>query len=367
VTVAYDTTHALLNRTGLGRYAAELRPALEARDGVALIPIRAVRKVAGSRPGRILQGLRREALYYPEGMARAAQHSEAQLIHLPTPAPIRSRGMPLVVTVFDLLPLRHPDLFTRETRLHTHLYVPFVRRATRIVAPSNYTRNEVVELLSVPPERVTVIPLAQAQRFERRAVDRDLLASELGITGRYVLAAGTLEPRKNLVTVLRAFRRLAEWVSDVELVIAGGRGWRNDAFESELGAGEAAQRVRLTGYVSDDRLIDLYSGAACFVFPSLAEGFGLPPLEAMACGAPVVASDRAALPEVVGDAGLLVDPRDPEELAEQLARVLGDDRLSTQLREAGLRRAAGFTWSATAEATEHVYREVLAEPDPPRV
>ncbi len=357
--VALDTTHALINRTGLGRYAAELQPALEARPDVSVLPIRAVRHMAASRPGRIAQGLRREALYYPEGFARAARRIGAQLVHLPTPAPVRAAGMPLVVTVLDLLPLRHPELFTRQTRAHTHLYVPFVRRATRLIVPSHYTRAEAIELLRVPPDRVVVIPIGHAPRFSPRPVDRDALA-ELGIGERYVLTVGTLEPRKNLVTVLRAFRRVADAVPDVDLVIAGGRGWRNDAFESELGGAGAARRVRLTGFVSDEQLVDLYAGAACFVFPSLAEGFGLPPLEAMACGAPVIASDRTALPEVVGDAALLVDPRDPVALAAQIVRVLDDSQLAAGLREAGVERARGFTWAATAAATERVYREALA-------
>jgi glycosyltransferase involved in cell wall biosynthesis len=358
--VALDTTHALINRTGLGRYAAELQPALEARPDVNVLPIQAVRRVASSRAGRIAQGLRREALYYPERFARAARRAGAQLVHLPTPAPVRAGGMPLVVTVHDLLPLRHPELFTAQTRAHTRLYMPFVRQATRLIVPSQYTRADAIELLRIPPERVVVVPMARAQRFSPRMVDRDALAAEFGIGGRYVLAAGTLEPRKNLVTVLRAFGRVAEAVPDVELVVAGGRGWRNDAFEAELG-GSAAQRVHLTGFVSDERLVDLYAGAACFVFPSLAEGFGLPPLEAMACGAPVIVSDRTALPEVVGDAALLVDPQDSKALALQIMRILEDVELAARLREAGLARARRFTWATTAAATARIYSQALAE------
>lgn len=361
VFVAVDTTHALINRTGLGRYAAELQLALEMRPDVDVLPIRSVRRVASTRAGRIAQGLRREALYYPNTFARAARRAGAQLVHLPTPAPVRAGGMPLVVTVHDLLPLRHPEWFTRQTRAHTRLYMPFVRKAARLIVPSQYTRAEVIELLRVPPDRVVVIPMARAARFAPRVVDRNRLAAEFGIGGRYVLAAGTLEPRKNLVAVLRAFRRVAEAVPDVDLVIAGGRGWRNDAFEAELGGARVADRVRLTGFVSDERLVDLYAGAACFVFPSLAEGFGLPPLEAMACGTPVIASDCTALPEVVGDAALLVDPQDPRTLAAQVLRVLEDSQLAAGLREAGLERARDFTWAATATATARIYKEALTE------
>ena len=360
IAVGLDVTHALINRTGLGRYAAELQQSLQQRPGVRVIPIRAVRRVSPSPVGRVMQGLRREALYYPERFARAGARAGAQVLHLPTPAPGRGRGLPLVVTVHDLLPLRHPDLFTRQTRAHTHLYAPFVRRAARLITPSEYTRGEVIELLGVPAGRVVTVPNGLDPRFSPREIDRDKLAREFGITGRYVLAAGTLEPRKNLTAVLRAFPQVAEAFDDVTLVVAGGRGWRNDTFESELARSTLAGRVRLTGFVSDERLTELYSGAACFVYPSLAEGFGLPPLEAMACGAPVIAGNRTALPEVLGSAGLLVDPEDHTALAAQLLRVLQDQELARSMRAAGLDRAGRFSWAATAAATEQVYRQALA-------
>lgn len=361
VFVAVDTTHAEINRTGLGRYAAELRPALEARPGLRVLPIRAMRHVASSHAGRIAQGLRREGLYYPERLARSASRAGAEVLHLPTPAAIRAGGLPLVVTVHDLLPLRHPELFTRETRWHTRLFVPFVRRANRLIVPSQYTREEAIALLDVPPEHVIVVPMARGQRFHPGGPDRDALAFEIGIAGRYVLAVGTLEPRKNLVTVLRAFARIASAVDDIELVITGGRGWRNEAFEVELERLDLAGRVRLTGFVSEERLVDLYAGAACFLFPSLAEGFGLPVIEAMACGAPVITGNRTSLPEVAGEAALLVEPLDAEALAAATLRVLEDEELAAKLRDAGLQRASSFTWEATAAGTERVYREALGQ------
>lgn len=357
IAVGLDVTHALINRTGLGRYAAELEQSLRARPGVRVIPIRAVRHVSASRAGRVSQGLRREALYYPERFARAGVRAGAEVLHLPTPAPARGRGLPLVVTVHDLLPLRHPELFTRQTRMHTRLYAPFVSRAARLITPSDYTRAQVIELLGVSAERVVTVPNGLDSSFFPREVDRDMLAREFGIRGRYVLAAGTLEPRKNLIAVLRAFAVLAREVDDVTLVIAGGRGWRNDAFDAELASCAAVDRVRLTGFVSDEHLTELYSGAACFVYPSLAEGFGLPPLEAMACGAPVITGDRTALPEVMGGAGMLVDPEDPDALAAQLLRVLGDEQLARRMSTAGVSRARHFSWAATAAATEQVYRQ----------
>jgi glycosyltransferase involved in cell wall biosynthesis len=359
IAVAFDITHARLNRTGLGRYPSELAAALRARPSVRLLELGAIEQPAASTAGRIGQGLVREGLYYPAALARRARRAGAQALHVPTPAPARGAGIPLVVTVHDLLPLRMPQLFTRQTRLHTHLYVPFVRRAARVITPSRYTRAEVVELLRIPEDRVVAIPEACSERFTPREVDRERMRAALGISGPYVLCVGTLEPRKNLVTALRVFARVSEAMPDAELVIVGGRGWRNEDFEAELG-GPVAQRLRFTGFVDDGRLAELYAGAACFLFPSLGEGFGLPPLEAMACGAPVVVSERPALPEVTGDAALKAPALDVETLAGHVSRILADPDLAARMRAAGLARAREFSWHDAAAETERVYRDALA-------
>jgi alpha-1,3-rhamnosyl/mannosyltransferase len=304
--------------------------------------------------------LRRESLYYPVTFAHKGKRRGVQLLHVPTPAPVRGGSLPLVITVHDLLPLRLPHLFTRETRMHTRLYIPFVRRASRIITPSAYTRAEVIELLDVSAERVVAVPEGCAERFRPHDVDRDLLRREFGIEGPYVLCVGTLEPRKNLTTVLRVFRRIHAVRPETELVLVGGRGWRNEDFENELAGSGCTHRLRLPGFVSDERLIDLYAGAACFLYPSLGEGFGLPPLEAMACGTPVVVSDAPALMEVCGDAALSAQALDVEALAEHVIAVLDDGALADRLRTVGLARAQRFTWDAAAGATEQVYREALA-------
>ncbi|MDP9107795.1 MAG: glycosyltransferase family 4 protein, partial [Pseudomonadota bacterium] len=171
-----------------------------------------------------------------------------------------------------------------------------------------------------------------------------------------------LEPRKNLATVLAAFARLpAAQRARYPLVIAGGMGWRMDGFSRSLGALLASGEVRLTGYVGQQDLPLLYAGARMLVYPSLYEGFGLPPLEAMASGVPVIVSDRASLPEVVGDAALQVDALDEIALTEQITRLLEDDRLHMKLREAGLMRARQFSWEACARQTLAIYRAVLAQ------
>jgi glycosyltransferase involved in cell wall biosynthesis len=301
----------------------------------------------------------REALYYPFGLSRRARRSNVDLVHCPGPFTPRVRDRPLVMTVHDVLPLRHPELFTRTNVAHMRLVTSaFVRRADRILTGSRHTRDELVALLGLAEDRIDVTPYGVDQRFRAVERDSDWLERRLGLRGRYLLCVGTLEPRKNLRAALRAFRQVADEVEDCSLVVAGGRGWRNELFERELD--KASERVVLTGYLEDEELVRLYSGADCFLFPSLSEGFGFPVLEAMACGAPVVSSDRTSLPEVVGDAGLLVDPADEEAVAASLGEVLGSRERREELARKGRERAATFTWRRCAQQTVEIYREALA-------
>jgi alpha-1,3-rhamnosyl/mannosyltransferase len=193
-------------------------------------------------------------------------------------------------------------------------------------------------------------------RFRPTPADPGWLRRRFDVGGRYVLCVGNREPRKNLAAAVRAFA--AAGAADCSLVVAGVRGWRNAEFERAVE--RTGAHVAIAGYVSDDDLVRLYSGAACLVFPSLYEGFGLPPLEAMACGTPVIASDRTSLPEVVGDAGVLVDPRDEDALAAAIAALLEDESRARELGERGRERAARFTWERAADATVAAYREALA-------
>jgi glycosyltransferase involved in cell wall biosynthesis len=234
-----------------------------------------------------------------------------------------------------------------------------VRHAAAIIADSSATRTDIIARLKVDPSRIHVIPLGVSAHFSARDTGeaRRRIGEALSIDAPYILALGTLEPRKNLTTVLNAYARLG---SDAPiLVLAGARGWKDSpVFEQVKRAGLSA-RVVFSGFVSDGLLPDLYAGARAFVYPSLYEGFGLPVLEAMACGVPVITSKTSSLPEVAGDAALLIDPTDVDELADAMQRVLSDASLSDELRKRGLRRASHFTWERTARETLDVYRIAL--------
>jgi glycosyltransferase involved in cell wall biosynthesis len=286
---------------------------------------------------------------------------------LPLGAPVRRR-MRTVVTIHDLGYLRFPDAHTRAHRLYLRLSTLWSARvASQVIAVSSATRDDLVRLAHVPPAAITVIHHGLSPRFRPIADSGSVAAAQqrYGITPPYFLYVGTIQPRKNLVRLIEAFAHLThrerrtanDGHGDPTLVIAGKRGWLTEAIERRAAELGVAKRVRFTGYVDDDDLPALLGGALAFVFPSLYEGFGMPVLEAMACGSPVLTSKSSSLPEVAGDAALLVDPTDTTAIAEGLARLSTDGALRAELRTRGLARAAEFTWDRCAEQTLRVLKK----------
>ena len=277
--------------------------------------------------------------------------------------PYRVPASRRVLTIQDLTLLLFPEWHPAD-RLAGMVpaLVPSVRAADHIITPSHATRRDLLELLPADPERVSVVPDGVSAIFA--PVTAGEVAAQLAPLGlrpdTYLLFMGTIEPRKNLLRLLEAVERAAPEVGP--LVLAGGRGWNDAGIRDALARLEAAGRVRSLGYVPDRLRPVLLTGARAFVYPSLYEGFGLPPLEAMACGTPVVASNVSSLPEVVGDAALLVDPEDVPAIAAAMERIWRDQTLRADLRRRGLARARDFTWDRTARLTLEVYRRVLDGP-----
>jgi glycosyltransferase involved in cell wall biosynthesis len=349
-----------LNRAGERRYAAGLRRALEGVPGVEVHELTLARRSPRSMVQRVAYQALAEGLYYPFLVGWRARREQVDLVHHPRHLVPPELGLrvPSVVTVHDVLPLAEPEHFSQLIlRRYELLARTAVRGASLVLTGSRHSAGEISAKLGVAEERIRVTPYGVEDHFRPVAREPRWLRERFRIAGPYVLLVGTLEPRKNLAGAVRAFGEVHRQCPGHTLVIAGGAGWKSSAFEHVLGASEAP--VVRTGYVSDEDLVRLYSGADCFVFPSLSEGFGFPVLEAMACGAPVVSSDRTSLPELVGNAGLLVDPESPEQIAVQVVRVLGDPDLRARLREQGLQRAASFTWSECATRTVAAYREAL--------
>jgi glycosyltransferase involved in cell wall biosynthesis len=272
-----------------------------------------------------------------------------------------ARSCPFVLTIHDLV-YRH---FPQSPPLGYYLFMRWkhskvARQADRVIVPSRCTAREAVEYLGVAEDRIRLVPYGPGNGF-RRVTDAgrvDEVLKKYGVRRPFVVSVCRAYPHKNLAGLLRAFARLpALGLKEVQLVLVGERyrtGQALDRLAQELRLGPS---LVCTGFVPQEDLNALYSAAAVFAFPSLAEGFGLPVLEAMACGAPVVGSNASAIPEAVGPAGLVADARDPEAFAHALAKVLGDAALRAELRDKGLARVREFTWSRCAEGTLAVYRE----------
>ena len=275
--------------------------------------------------------------------------------------PLIGRTGKYVVTIYDVIPLILPETFTPRHRTIVRCALARVRReAERVIVPSHATKRDVVRHVGLPEDRVVVTPGGCEPRFRPVHSEGALrrVAARYGLPSRYVLAVGTLEPRKNLTALLEAFARLRRGRAidpSLRLVLAGARGWLDEPIFRTVRALGLERAVHFPGFIDDDDLPAVYSGAALFVFPSLYEGFGLPPLEAMACGVPVVTSNVSSMPEVAGDAAVLVDPRDVDGLASAIARVSGDEALRASLRAAGIARARQFSWETTARRTLDAY------------
>ena len=268
--------------------------------------------------------------------------------------------LPSVVTIHDLSLLLHSDAHERHLVRRARWRLPLmVKAASTIITPSNSVKTEVCETFKLDPEKVSVTPEAPRPSFLRRQ-DGEVskLRTRLGITQDFVLYVGTIEPRKNLRRVVEAFERLLRTTSlSPKLVIAGGQGWLMDDFTSYIRGKGLQDEVCLTGYLEDQDLGALYSLCRAFVYPSLYEGFGLPPLEAMACGAPVICSSIPALIETVGTAARWIDPYNVDDLAQAMIELLSDERVQEHYARLGTAHVQKFSWEQTALKTLEVYRE----------
>ena len=363
-----DVSAAVHRRAGLGRYAESLTQALltTQREPIALfynrekgvtVPaawtsLRRATVSLGYKPWRL-------AVWAGQLMGLAFDRllPEASLFHATEHLLMPLRRVPTVLTVHDLIFAHLPQHHKALNRWYLRLTMPlYCRRAERIIAVSQHTRQDLAHLYRIPLHKVHVVYEAADPRFfpqEPTACAR--VTRRYGLPEAFILYVGTIEPRKNLLRLLRAWEPLYLKRACGPLVLVGRRGWLSEPFFAALEASPARDGVILPGYVADDDLPAVYSAATLFVFPSLYEGFGLPPLESMACGTPVICSDAASLPEVVGDAARLVNPEDVEALRAALQELWGDPDLRSELRERGLARSVQFSWKRAAQETLRVY------------
>ena len=266
-----------------------------------------------------------------------------------------------VFTLYDLAFRSYPETHTPLNRWFLTLMLPrFLRAANMVITISECTKRDAVRLYGLDEAKIRVIYGGVNPRF--RPANPEVISAiriRYSLPGRFITCVGTIEPRKNLTTLLEAYQALKSQGSDHKLVIVGKKGWLYKGFFRRLRELGLEGEVIFPGFVPDEDLPALYSAATLFVFPSLYEGFGLPPLEAMACGTPVITSNTSSLPEVVGGAGILIDPHDVGGLVEAMGRVLTDEPLRAEMRVKGMERARGFTWEKTARETLGVYRWIV--------
>ena len=367
--VCVDVQAAITQRAGVGRYTQELvrhlGPALR-NDRLVLFCFDFTRR---GRPPGAPDAEYRPVRWCPGRLAQLAWNrmnwppfeafaGDADVYHFPNFLLPPLRGGSSVVTIHDMSFLRYPDFAEARNLAHlTSRIEGTAQRADAVITDSRFSAEEIQTLLHVDGARVFPIPLGIADDFcapDRETVRRTVEA--LGIRRPYVLTVGTLEPRKNIPFLLDVFERLPDF--DGELVIAGAQGWQVAPILARMKASPRAADIRFLEYVPDSRLPALYAGADLFVCASLYEGFGFPPLEAMACGTPVVSSAAGSLREILGDGAVLLDDFDAERWAHEVGTTLSDSGRRGTLVSAGRERAALYTWAETARRTAEVYRKV---------
>lgn len=284
------------------------------------------------------------------------------LLHAPVYVSPLVAPCPTVVTIHDLSFMKLPQVFRATKRSYLRLFTRLsARRAERVIVVSENTRRDAALLLGIPLERIVVIPNGVDDTFHPIR-DRERIAAfrrKRDVPDRIILFVGTIEPRKNVGTLIRAYARLKEkGTVEHKLVIGGSKGWMFEPLFSLIEGLGLSEEIIFPGFLSPQELPLWYNAADLFVYPSLYEGFGLPPLEAMACGTPVVTSNVSALPEVVGKAGIMVDPHDAEAWAQVMEQVLLDAERRESLSNAGLKRARRFSWQKTAQMTADLYRAI---------
>jgi glycosyltransferase involved in cell wall biosynthesis len=363
--VAVDAAPLLGPRTGVGQLTARLLEGLAARDDLEVAGYSISRSGRDALAGVLPAGVRPAVSWLPARVAHPLWDRVAwpplehwtgavDVVHAPNFVAPAARA-PVVVSVHDLAFAHSPELCRPEARHLVDVVGHAVRRGAWIHTGSDFVAEEIRARFPLAAGRVRRVYSGIAAP----AIAGDPVAGRARAGAeRYVVAVGTVEPRKGLPGLVRAFDRLAGDDGDLALVVAGPDGWGVGEFDTAVQAATHRDRIHRLGYVADDALADVVAGASVLAYPSLYEGFGHPPLEAMSMGVPVVTTTAGSLPEVVGDAALFVEPRDDAALADALARVLSDDTLRADLRRRGDARAAEFTWSRAIADFVALYREV---------
>jgi glycosyltransferase involved in cell wall biosynthesis len=374
--VALNATALLSPLTGLGQYTYHLAKGLQGTPGLELdlfygtgwdkqlrdkpVPSIATLKFLIKRflPNPYAISLSMRQYRFNSGI----KSNQPDIYHEPNFLAFKC-AKPSIVTVHDLSWMRFPDTHPIErVRAMDRYFEPGLRRASLILTDSEFVKRELIEVFGLAPELIVPVALGVEPLFHPRSADETLpvLSRHALIHGQYLLAVGTLEPRKNLQVALHAFMQLPSALRKrYPLVLVGMKGWHTSALEAQMAPMIRAGELRQLGYLSREDLAMVIAGALTLIYPSIYEGFGLPPLEAMACGVPVITSNVSSLPEVVGDTGLMVDPHDVDAIVQAIQRLISDADARTDLSVRALARSKEFTWDLCVAQTIDAYRQVL--------
>lgn len=374
--IALNATALLSPLTGIGQYSRHLAMGLAAREEIntdffyGAFWSKEVRTTPLPAAARLLPWIRN---YVPYSYAlrrlvqnhRFASHTKREhfdIYHEPNILPLPFDGL-TVVTVHDLSWIRFPHTHPPErVRALDKYFESGLRRASLILTDSAFVKRELMDVFGLRPELIVSVPLGVEPLFRPQSADETLavLNSHSLVHGQYLLAVGTLEPRKNLQVALQAFMQLPPAIRQhYPLVLVGMKGWHTSALEEQIAPMLRSGEVRQMGYMLREELATVIAGALTLIYPSIYEGFGLPPLEAMACGVPVIASDISSLPEVVGDTGLLINPHDTEAVAQAIQGLVRNSDIRRNLSMKALARSKNFTWEQCVTQTIRAYQQVL--------
>jgi glycosyltransferase involved in cell wall biosynthesis len=361
--IGIDATPIFLRKGGIGFYTHNLLESLtriDTKNEYILF------KTTQSQPEAPIPFISRpnvRVIYTPKWLQKRRCYKERIDLYHGTNFRLRGRGRKgNCVTIHDLAFKHYPHFLKRRFGQSLSFWKTKrdVHRADRVIAVSQHTAKDVVEFFKIDKERVRVVYHGVEDYFRPDVPAESILEIKINyriLTPQYILWVGTLEPRKNLPTLIEAYSKLKSIHSEYTLVLGGGPGWQyQDILNLALSLGN---RIQITGYLPQEDLIPLYAGASLFVYPSLYEGFGMPLLEAMASGVPIVASKTSSIPEVVGDAGILVDPLSISDLSEAILKLLENSSLRSTYKERGIQRAKQFTWERAAQETLKIYQEII--------
>jgi len=347
--------------SGIGRYVWELCSRVPHQPGIDRISFFENGRFVEDPQGQLHGNSTRRGVRVPAWLRRrrTLRRLRQGLVHGPNYFLPREAETG-IITVHDLSIFKYPETHPAERlRAFERDFQNSLARAQHVITDTETVRREVIAEFAIPETKITAIPLGVGKEYRpRRSAELDSRLAHLGLTaGAYALCVSTLEPRKRIAELLRAWRDLpSDLRNSTPLVLAGARGWLNESLHDDIRDGVGAGWLKHVGFVPEDPLLALYSGASLFIYPSIYEGFGLPPLEAMASGVPVLVANRSCLPEVSGDAAGYVDPDDPKAFSEALAQGLTDSAWRAGAREKGLERAANFGWDRCAARTVELYR-----------